>query len=285
MDNKFEGTRVDLGDDLVTQPQDVAPKEPEAAKPREETPDDLLRSAEILVGEGLVDEAKKILRRLLIQHPETTIAKKRLEEIQESEIKKIFLESVPRKRYGADTESLEANLKRNREDVLEQLEKDLKLSGDSKRIGFELDETFLDFYQELEAQMAKPPGATVADRLDLGFALFEMGLYGLACKQFEMAIPDVDRGLEAASWFGFSLLMAERPFEVVLALEPFVQDTRIPEAVRAEFVYLTARAFEMMKNFEQSIFFLQIVETWVPGYRDALDRITSIQERLVEPQK
>ncbi|MBL7715021.1 MAG: hypothetical protein JNL01_06095 [Bdellovibrionales bacterium] len=281
MDNKFEGTRVDLGDDLVTQPQDVAPKESKAAVAREETADDLLRSAEILMGEGLVDDAKKTLRRIMIQFPEVTRAKARLEEIQESEIKKIFLESVPRKKYG-DQDPYEANLKRNREDVLEQLEKDLKLAPDSSRVGFQLDETFVDFYQELESKMG---GASGSDRLDLGFALFEMGLYGLACKQFELAISDADRGLDAAAWFGYSLLLADRPFEVILALEPFVQDTRIEQERRAEFVYLTGRAFESMRNFEQAIFFLQIVETWVPGYRDTSDRIASITERFGEAKK
>ncbi len=53
-------------------------------------PNDECESAKILVNEGLIDEAKKLLFRVLANHPNYAPAKKLLNEIGELELKEIF---------------------------------------------------------------------------------------------------------------------------------------------------------------------------------------------------
>ena len=62
-----EGTRLDLGDDLLEKTSVTGmPAMPSAAMDAE----DSFASAEILLGEGLVEEAKKILRKILRVEPD-----------------------------------------------------------------------------------------------------------------------------------------------------------------------------------------------------------------------
>lgn len=88
-DDAFK-TRVDLGDDLL---QAV-----ERAKPvikKDVVPDgpldipDALKSAQILLTEGFVAEAKKTLRRILTR-PLNVTAKTRLQKIFDEEVKKLL---------------------------------------------------------------------------------------------------------------------------------------------------------------------------------------------------
>src|SRR4051794_3122912 len=93
-------TTVDLGDDLLERtashtansfhiPKPVDDVHVESAPPLPTTADEIadqLQSAKILVNEGLVEEGKKLLRRILIADPRNLLARKRLDEIQELEL-------------------------------------------------------------------------------------------------------------------------------------------------------------------------------------------------------
>src|SRR5690242_4524033 len=87
-----ESTSFDMGTDLIestatwVEPDQV----PEAQKPARDQKADALEKAAILVSEGLLDEAKKTLRSLIIAQPDSVAARKKLSEIQEAELKKIL---------------------------------------------------------------------------------------------------------------------------------------------------------------------------------------------------
>src|SRR4051812_49290327 len=88
---------VDLGDDLIANTADIPnyetltgieirpqrSKESEAPLNSEEKIKDQLQSVQILVSEGLFDEAKRILRQILVLSANHVEARKRLTEIQD----------------------------------------------------------------------------------------------------------------------------------------------------------------------------------------------------------
>src|SRR4051812_10811511 len=83
-------TRVDLGDDLLgtrSVSKDEASSEKNSPP---ESVDELLLNSKILVNEGLFEDAKKTLRRVLRMDPANLSARDRLEEIQKIEIKRLL---------------------------------------------------------------------------------------------------------------------------------------------------------------------------------------------------
>src|SRR4051812_7771187 len=86
------GTSVDLGEDLLesTNTQSPIQTKPEILDHQIE---DQYESARILANEGLVEEAKKVLRRIILLDPAHVAARKKLQEIQSQEMKNIFQET------------------------------------------------------------------------------------------------------------------------------------------------------------------------------------------------
>ncbi len=85
-----ERTRVDLGDDLLDAHEEVKVAEPEKQKQAKRVEAvnlvDELKNAEILIHEGLLIQAKKILHRLLIGFPGDAQVKSQLESLQKLEL-------------------------------------------------------------------------------------------------------------------------------------------------------------------------------------------------------
>src|SRR5437899_2675476 len=75
----------------------------DSKEPKAFDADDEYASAKILLGEGLLEEAKKVLRRILVRDAQYTPAILALREIHESELKQIFGDGPQprRRRYVA----------------------------------------------------------------------------------------------------------------------------------------------------------------------------------------
>jgi tetratricopeptide (TPR) repeat protein len=309
---EFEGTRIDLGDDLVEKTAIlIAPGGPLATTPPEEeseqgdreappedtrldTPtqiEDHLESARILMTEGLLDEAKRILRRIILADTRHVIARKMLEEIHEQELKQIFGEGrLSRSRRGAqedfDVSPLSSEL------VMRQLDRDLKLGvfdeGDggeammSELSLFESKDALESFGAKLERDLA---GTSARDRVDTGIAFLEMGLYDLAARQFRAATREVEFKLSAAGLLAYSLVLAGRPFEATMELEALLGDSELVGAQRVEFMYLMGRAYEGLKNLRSAFQWYQQAQEAEPRYRDTGERMDWIARQLGKPRR
>src|SRR5438067_805610 len=122
-----EGTRVDLGDDLLSEKTRVLPgMDPTVvSSPPSATMEDHFESAKILLAEGLPEEAKKILRQILRSDPGHVLAKKTLNEIHDLELKQIFGSEKPRRRVGEKPTQPLSVL--DSQQILRQLDRDLGL--------------------------------------------------------------------------------------------------------------------------------------------------------------
>src|SRR5947209_8696859 len=85
------GTQVDLGDDLLNEPTTISSGDMIAENVgRIESTEDRLQSAKILFNEGMIEQAKRVLHKILIESPHDFAARKALDDIHEVELKQIF---------------------------------------------------------------------------------------------------------------------------------------------------------------------------------------------------
>lgn len=267
---QFEATKVDLGEDLLLEESQVSIQEEPLIK-KGDSIEDELASAQILIAEGLTDEAKKILRKILIQDPHYLAAKQRLDEIHEIELKQIFREedAFPKRRDKTQTKTSHVNS----DEIMRKLDRDLQLGIFSERIELELfqnKEALEAFTAQLEKEFS---GTSAQDRVDLGIGFLEMGLYDLAARQFRSAIQDPGFALTANSLLAYTLVLANRPFEAVLLIEPILEDSELSREEKIHFLYLMGRAHErLMKPQVATQWYLQVKEI-DPAYRDIEERL------------
>lgn len=272
-----EHTRVDMGDDLVEKTAVVDYGQGASAGPAFES-EDQFESARILMSEGLLEEAKKVLRKIMIRDPGHIPSRQKLDEIHEIELKQMFGDGGSgRRNFGTTLRDGERadGVQASAEEVILKLEQDLQLGSAAPfELGGSLDEQFGEFGDQVDHELS---GATSRDRIDAGIAFLEMGLYGLACRQFQAASADLENRAAALSLYAYSMILAGRHFEALMTLESALADPDLGEASRVEFVYLVGRAQEGLKRPDLALICYQTVSGWEPAYRDTEDRIHGIR--------
>ncbi|MEK6578419.1 MAG: hypothetical protein AABZ55_04265, partial [Bdellovibrionota bacterium] len=276
MENSKDGTRVDLGEDLLDGPtrtgvSGATHSEPTHSPLKIHEIDDQLHSARILIQENLYDEAKKVLRKVAIQYPESRMARHLLAEIQELELKILLTEdSSSRKRRRLDEPLME--LLGDPKDRISKLDSDLKLGISNDSIHADATaliedlggvDSYEKFAKAIEEQFA---GGSVRERLDIAIAFHEMGLKKLAARllkpvlhAFSDSAGKVDElKLGALALFASSLIDIGNPFDATLELQPIIQDTEVPIEKKLELFYLMGRASELIgKSKEAELWFEQ----------------------------
>lgn len=181
-----EGTHIDLGEDLlektvflpVGEPSVEAPPSPPSQKfiPVENgNVEDLLASGQILLQEGFIEDAKRVLRRVLILDSSHALARKLLQEIQEQEIKQLLhpsSELTPSSREA--TEKIE-------EELLSSLESELSEGGGLEFSLFQDEALRVSFCEQLEDEIQNH---SVRDWLDLGVGFCKWKSIGLQLASF-----------------------------------------------------------------------------------------------------
>ncbi len=288
-DSSEDATRVDLGDDLVEKTvvrdsRDSSELGASAGQSSAQQPEavwdseDQFESARILVGEGLLDEAKKVLRKILIRDPGHIPSRQKLDEIHETELRQMFGDSSSSTRRiwnRGPGEEDPAETPLSADEVMLRLEKDLELGVlEGFETGGSLDDQFGAFGIDVDAAMS---GASSRDRLDTGIAFLEMGLYGLACRQFQIAMQDSASRVAGMSLYAYAMILAARPFEALITLESALADPDVAQEQRVEFVYLVGRAQEGLKRPDLARACYQTVESWNEGYRDVRERLRRLE--------
>ncbi|MBI2606559.1 MAG: hypothetical protein HYW49_10825 [Deltaproteobacteria bacterium] len=269
----FEGTRVDLGEDLLVAgpAAGFAGAAPPGASPVEEE----LRRGRALIGENFLEDAKKLLRRILIRVPGQVEARALLDEIQAREMRDL-LGHVDSTGSAANTgvESGEIAGIDPRE-VLEKLDADLQL-GIAKSDGRVVPDLFADegvheAYRKrvVAAALALPP----RERIDLGVANLEMGLHETAAQVFETVARYADYRIEGAYLLGLALIAGGKAIEATLKLEPLVRDFNLAESEKTDLLYLMGMAFEALRDPKRAREFYRRVYRLNPKYRDVADKV------------
>lgn len=266
-----ESTRVDLGDDLIDKTR-VADSDARAGGERPFSAEDALSSADILIGEGLYEEAKKILFRVLRERPELVQARDKLDRLHQEELEQILSGSTPTRRgpiaYAFDHER-----------VLEKLNRDLKLDVFDAESSSPAAERFR------ESLKFSLDGADAQDQMDLGIAFYEMSLFGLALERFQDALKaarrkdpeDVRAALSAEYLQALTLVQMGRESEALVLLQPHLIRSDLEMEDRVHFMYLHARALERGGRPAEARAVLESILAWDPFYRDVRDRVLALR--------
>jgi tetratricopeptide (TPR) repeat protein len=266
-----ESTRVDLGDDLIEQTRISDPGSPSSSA-RAFSAEDALSSADILMGEGLYEEAKRLLFRVLRERPELFSAREKLDRLHQEELEQILTESSPpeRTRFERTFEH---------EYVLEKLNQDLKLDV----FGAEsTEEIAKQFRQALSVSL---DGASAQDQIDLGVAFFEMGLFGIALERFSDASrvarrsdPEDARAMLSAEYLqALSLVQMGRDADAIVLLQPHLIRSDLEMEDRVHFMYVHALALERAGRPLEARAALESILAWDPYYRDVRDRVLALR--------
>ncbi len=279
-----KNTRVDLGDDLLgtrtipygeSQTDRNSDSTPPAAEPASspaaaESIDELLLNAKILISEGLLEDAKKTLRRVLRAEPANLSARDRLEDVQKIEIKKLLGQD---ENTGGGFLRAKKKLEPSLEDgemVALALERELGPEPRAEERFFANEADRDAFSKNLEFLCA---GATPQDRIDLGIGFLEMEFYDIALQMFRAALAAEPGERRARSLLATTWVAKGSGFEAMIEIEALVADQSAPESERIDYGYLAGRAQELLQNFEMAVRWYRAVLQIEPGYRDADDRM------------
>jgi tetratricopeptide (TPR) repeat protein len=270
-------TQIDLGDDLIEKTafipgHKLAEEIPVSSSPAlEET----IQNARILLNEGFSEEAKQILRQLLLRDRNNLDAQKLLEEIHASELKQMFApgERAARKSFvnrGID----ESALRVDSDQILRALDQEFDLGmgfggGRPKSVTV---------FNKLELEVAGV-GATARDRLDLAISFLEMDLYTHATQLLKSVIRSGEYPEIAISLLAYCHLMNEEPYETIEVLQPYLNDMDIVERDKVEFYYLMARANQSLGKKPEALGWYRQTTQVEANYRDCEERIKQLMGR------
>lgn len=281
-----KSTRVDLGDDLLDTRtiarggaeetrNESSDSEGSSAPDPDVVPDsieELLLNSKILMGEGLLEDAKKTLRRVLRLDPPNLSARDRLEEIQRIEIKRLLGQEESATGGGflrAKKKKVEPALE-DGESVAAALERDLGIVPTAEELFFAEESDREAFFKNLEGLCA---GATPQDRIDLGIGFLEMEFYDVAVRMFRAAAVAEPGERRARALLATAWVAKGNGFEAISELETLIADQSAPSEERIDYGYLAGRAQELLQNFDMAVRWYRAVMQIEPGYRDAEDRL------------
>jgi tetratricopeptide (TPR) repeat protein len=269
-----DSTRVDLGDDLIGA-SIIAPRTSESKdKLSGPTTDEQFENAKILANEGFIEDAKKLLRKILISDPKHGPARQHLQQILDREMNDLLADRdtavkrpqlFERKGKNARTTQITG------EEVLRELEQDLGLSDGNRE-------------NPVATVQADVKGTSETDRIDLGIAFIEMGLYEQAISHLHAAIELIERSdtpdhlqkISATALLARAFLLAQRPYDAIHLLHAIARDAEIAPQDKVEFFYLMGIAYEQAGDRKAALPWFEKVRDLNPRYRD-------IQERLRKP--
>lgn len=268
-----EVTSVDLGEDLLEQTKEIVieEKKSESSQPNPSLlPSDDIEKAEILISERLLNDAKKILRKILRKDPVHFKAKGLLEEIQKQELQDLLSTEVFRKKFHEKEE------KDNPYQVLEKLDNDLRI-GVFRDVLKPVPQLFSDetvyrqysnYVQEVAAKL------NPKEKIDLGVAFLEMGLYRIAENIFSDASRNDAVRFRSMYLLAISLIYGGKAIEATIQLTPLVRDLALagsPEVI--DFLYLMGLAFEKLLDARKAREFFKRVYQINPRYRDVAEKL------------
>lgn len=151
-------------------------------------------------------------------------------------------------------------------------------SGGPQQVSVEA--VFEQFKAGVAAQIAENDAAT---HYDLGVAYKEMGLFADSIAEFELASRDPARECVSQSMIG--MMHMERG-NIDQAIDAFLRGLSADEKSADQEIALTyeiANAYETRRNFDQALYYFQLVSRLNPSYRDMRGSVEERIANLTEP--
>ncbi|MGE4231951.1 MAG: tol-pal system YbgF family protein [Bacteriovoracia bacterium] len=266
-EKEFTNTSIDLGEDLLHPDKqqstaDIAPVSDAANQ---------LEQAEILEKENLYDDAKKILRKILIQKKASSDlirkAQDLLDKIHLTEEKQLL---HTEKKFFSEVDNYD---KIDVARLIAKLDYDLRLDFQKEQV-----QVIPDLFKDKDSlekyiESIHALDLSFAEQKDLGIAFLVMDIYPIALALFEVLARNEKFRIEATYLIGVCLLQANRAVEATIRLAPMVKDVSLDEQNRCDFLYLMGRAFEMLGDKRKAKEFFKKIYKAIPRYKDVSEKI------------
>lgn len=239
---------------------DESPSKSKSLAPEKPSLEDDLASAKILFSEGLLEEAKRILYRMLLHSPHFRKGRELLEQIAKHEIDHLY-DSTPR--------SSGKSVLEDPDEVIRRLESDLGIEDPVPIIGTE--SGFWSHSADLDARTS----------LDLAIGFFEMGCWRDSEKELRHTVRQVlqetstlgEVGLSATALLAESLILSGDAFEAKMVLEPVLSDSDLLHEEKTGIYYLMGRSEETLGHPEAAKGWYQKVIEAEASFRDTEFRL------------
>lgn len=234
-------------------------------------PQDEVESARILLREGLLEEAKKTLFRVLVQKQGFPPAVALLQEIEAEELKVIFRDSGIQKKIPAREDPTE---------ILGALERDLGIGHEDNVI---CNEFWIASTQE------GMPGLDAQERFDLGIAFFEMGCFSDALRELTRAEKKIrieqtflgDLGIAVAALRAQCLIELDRAFEAKAYLEPILVEPDLSHENKLNLYYVIGLSEQKLDHPQVAAGWFQKIADTDLDFKDVSTRLGN----LLRPKK
>lgn len=222
------------------------------------SPNEEVESAKILFQEDLIEEAKKVLHRVLIAHPDHRRARALLEQIHQSEYDGILKQAGtvrPKKTKLEDPD-----------EVIAALEEDLGLRGQDS-----------DAPDPGAATWTHGARTSPQERLDLGVAFFEMGCFRDALIELEEGLRLIrleqselgPLGVSIAALLAEALIELGEAFAAKSFLIPLLGEPELSEDSKLPLFYLMGRTEDSLgRKAEARAWYRRVLDA-DPWFRDA----------------
>jgi len=317
--NRREQIEVDVPEALEAAPPilDVSPPpEPSPVVEADQTVVDLLAEADFYVQQGLLEEAKKIYRKIINLNPENTQAQVKLAEIATEEELNKEIESIsvdaavnesvrqggreelagppaglhqpPMEEAAAPSSTPASSEEEGFIDLTQILKEDLEEKEeepvqDKEAAGMEeFDQIFREFQKGVQEQFGEEDYET---HYNLGIAYKEMGLINEAIGEFQLSIRGTERFMDSCSMLatcyqvkGMNKLAID---QLTKALEDPRCDSQSAQWLRYELGLLYEKDGKQDQAYEQ---LLEVYRT-DRNFRDVKSRLETLKAKLSSPSR
>ncbi len=229
------------------------------------TPSDEVESAKILFQEGLLEEAKKILHRLLIEKINFKPAQLLLDQIRKQEEQKLLAD--------ASIKNLSRTIKHEDPDLIRRrLEQDLGIVSEDAELPSR-SENFI-----------VSESLSVKEHYDLGIAFFEMDCHLDAVRELKRAERKIrlektfldSEGVSVVALYVECLVKLGRAYEAESYLKPILSEPELRHEDKIVLFYLMGVIELELEHPEEARGWFQKVLKVAPGFRDAEFRLKQI---------
>ena len=273
-------TTVDTGEDLLVE-RTLGRSLTHLSLGSAERETAILKSADILYQEGLFEESKKVLRRLLRENPSQVRARLKLKEILDREIESILSSHADEQISPCDVDESG--------DTLSALEKEFGISlGEDSFL--EQKQAIEEFRRSVQRQISR---LNSKEAMDMGIGFLEMGIGSIAGDLFKKVHRESFLGekLNRSDYMSSTYLLAQSyliqnlPLEAIGVLEKLLSNPEFDAAEKCEGAYLMGVANEDISQWLEALGWYEVAQTIDSGHRDVEHKTRTIRLKIIKERR
>lgn len=235
-----------------------------------------LAELDLLLDQGLVEQAKEAYQRLAASFPQSTELAQRAHRLAELSAVPSPVAEVSANELFAEEEGFFNLAAEIEKELAEEEEKQLVAEARGQEGAQEesIEELFKQFQRGVAEQLGEEDHAT---HFDLGLAYREMGLLDEAIGEFQLVLKSPEMALDAMTLIANCYMDKGLPEEAASWFEKALQTPNLPAEAELGLRYELGRAWEAAGNVTAALGHYAEVLAVNPAYRDVVERITRLR--------